>query len=136
MKISVIQASQFPDTLLTLLKEMSAQTTIIIQNGESNPYNAQAYPGQGQINPIEPRFNDSRPNQPPDYTAPQQPYYADSHPNKQTVDLPSNNGYAGTHRIVRSFHFLKTIPGVLNFVVLVSILSCFPKFYLIVFFII
>ena len=111
---------------------------------DDNPYNANAATlpvtnetggggdgGGGYIHSIEPQFNDSHPAQTTvDYTAPQQPYYLfqggktqqQSQENNfppSTNNIP-NGGYVGSNAFVRNFDFLKTIPGVLNIIALVS----------------
>jgi len=87
--------------------------------------------------PIEPQFNSSQPSpyaqQYQDFTAPQQPYFTDPSsgpPPKVGGDGgevpsypgPANSGYTGFTTLQRNITFLKRIPGILNIIVVVSIL--------------
>lgn len=109
-----------------------------------NPYTSEAanFPttqSTGYIHNIEPQFNDSHPSaqqqqQPApviDYTAPQQPYFINpcNNNNAQTVELP-NSGYVGNQgAFVLNLDFLKSIPGILNIIAIVSlIIFCFSCF--------
>ena len=93
----------------------------------------------GYIHNIEPQFNDSHPSaqqqqQPApviDYTAPQQPYFINPYNNNsaQMVELPPNtaskpnSGYVGNQgAFALNLDFLKSIPGILNTIAIVSLI--------------
>ena len=95
----------------------------------------------GHIQNIEPQFNDSHPAAKQlapniDYTAPQQPYYINPYSNNnnnppqmveiQPPNAAPNSGYVGNQRAFAfNLNFLKTIPGILNLIAIVSSITLF-----------